>query len=79
MKRIDLTPDEEYWLQYAVSRTIANLPPDDTQARAALQRLLIKLEQPAISENLVQSLQPPRIHVLDSSQGGRYQVGGDRP
>jgi hypothetical protein len=58
-----------------VLRAIANLPKDATESRVIYEGVLAKLSAPPssfISDNLLESLEPPKIFVLDHNQMGEY-------
>jgi hypothetical protein len=75
--QIELNAEEIHWLGYSVMMAIANLPEDATEQRSVYERVLEKLgAHPSsfISDNLLESLEPPKIFVLDHSQLGEYRV-----
>jgi hypothetical protein len=71
--QVELNPDELHWLRYSVMQLIATLPEDATESRGIYEGVLAKLSaHPStfISDNLLESLEPPTTFVLDHSQWG---------
>jgi hypothetical protein len=66
--QVELNPDEIHSLRYSVIQSIANLPKDATESRVIYEGVLEKLSaHPStfVSDNLLESLEPPKIFVLD--------------
>ncbi|KAM3092080.1 hypothetical protein ACKFKG_23525 [Phormidesmis sp. 146-35] len=75
--QVELNPDEIHWLRHSVIQSIANLPEDATELRGVYEGVLEKLSAHSssfISGNLLESLEPPKIFVLDHDQVGEYRV-----
>jgi hypothetical protein len=75
--QVELNPDEIHWLRYSVMQSPANLPEDATELRVMYESVLTKLSaHPStfISGNLLESLEPPKVFVLDHDQVGEYGV-----
>ncbi|KAM3092582.1 hypothetical protein ACKFKF_31185 [Phormidesmis sp. 146-12] len=71
--QVELNSEEIYLLRYSVMQSIANLSEDATELRGVYEGVLEKLSaHPStfISDNLLESLEPPKIFVLDHSQMG---------